>query len=63
VHIKNPMIMLKRMVGSTFSSCNIHEFADDNSNPYISIMMNAMKMNQSFLGEGLYNISLDEERM
>ena len=57
------MIMLKRMVGSTFSSCNIYEFADDNSNPYISIMMNAMKMNQSFLGEGLYNISLDEERM
>jgi len=57
------MTMLKRMVGLTFSSCNIHEFVDDNSNLYISIVMNAMRMNQSFLGEGLYNISLDEERM
>lgn len=61
MHTKSLMTMLKRMVGSTFSSCNIHEFVEDNSNSYMNIVMDAMRMNQVFLSESLCNISLDEE--
>jgi len=53
--------MLDRMVCSTFSSNNIHEFVNDNSNPYRSMVMNTMRMNQGYSGEGLFNIFLDEK--
>jgi len=53
--------MLERMVGSTYSSSNIYEFVDNNSNPYRSTMMDVMWMNHDYSGEGSWNIPLDEE--
>jgi hypothetical protein len=53
--------MLDRMICSTFSSNNIHEFVNDNSNLYRSMVMNTMRMNQGYSGEGLFNIFLDEK--
>jgi hypothetical protein len=49
------------MVCSTSSSNNIHEFVNDNSNPYRSMMMDTMRMNQGYSGEGSFNIFLDEK--
>lgn len=49
------------MVGLTSNQSNIYEFADDNSNSYRSMVIDAMKMSQNYLGEGSYNIFLDEE--
>ena len=40
------------MVGSTSNSTNIHGFADDNSNPYRSMVVDAMRINHSYSGEG-----------
>jgi hypothetical protein len=37
--------MLDRMVCLTSNSNNIHEFVNDNSNPYRSMMMDTMRMN------------------
>jgi len=54
-------IMFERMVDLTSSSSNIHEFAYDNSNPYRSLVMDAMRMNQNYSCEGSRNIPLDEE--
>ena len=53
--------MLERMVDLTSSSSNIHEFVDDNNNPYRSMVTNAMRMNQNYSSECSYNIPLDEE--
>jgi hypothetical protein len=39
--------MVERMVASTSSSNNMHGVRDDNSNRYRSIVMNAIRMNQS----------------
>jgi len=36
------------MVGSTSSSSNVHEFVDDNNNPYRNMIMDAMRMNQDY---------------
>ena len=41
----------KNMVGLTSSSSNMHGVVDDNSNSYINIIMNVMRMNQSYVGE------------
>jgi hypothetical protein len=49
------------MVDSTSSSNNIYKFADDNSNPYKSIVTDVMRMNQDYSSEGSHNISLDEK--
>jgi len=38
--------MGERVVGSTSSASNVHEVANDNSNPYKNIVMDAMRMNQ-----------------
>jgi len=39
--------MEKTMVGSTFSASNdVHEAANDNTNPYKNMVMDAMRMNQ-----------------
>ena len=40
--------MVERMVGSTSSSSNVHEVVDDNNNPYRNMVMDVMKMNQSY---------------
>jgi hypothetical protein len=37
--------IVERMIGSTFSSSNVHEVVDDNSNPYRNIVMKVMRMN------------------
>ena len=34
------------MVGSTSSCSNVHEAANDNTNPYRNMVINAMRMNQ-----------------
>jgi hypothetical protein len=36
----------ERVVGSTFSASNMHEVANNNSNPYRNMVMDAMRMNQ-----------------
>jgi len=36
----------ERVVGSTFSASNVHEVANNNSNPYRNMVMDAMRMNQ-----------------
>jgi hypothetical protein len=43
--------MVKRMVGLTFSSSNVHGVVDNNSNTYINIVMDAMRMNQGFVDQ------------
>jgi hypothetical protein len=35
-----------RVVGSTSSAKNVQEAANDNTNPYMNMVMDAMKMNQ-----------------
>ena len=40
--------MLERMVGSTSSSSNVHEFVDDNNNPYKNMVMDAMRINEDY---------------
>jgi hypothetical protein len=34
------------MVGSTSSASNVHGVVDDNSNPYRTMVMDAMRMNK-----------------
>jgi hypothetical protein len=36
----------ERVVGSTSSASNVHGVANDNSNPYKNMIINAMRMNQ-----------------
>jgi len=38
--------MRERVVGSTSSASNVHRVANDNSNPYRNMVMDAMRMNQ-----------------
>ena len=38
--------MGERVVGSTSSASNVHEVANDNTNPYRNMVMDAMRMNQ-----------------
>jgi hypothetical protein len=40
--------MVDRMVGSTSSANNMHGVVDDNSNPYSTMVMDAMRMNQCY---------------
>jgi hypothetical protein len=45
--------MVKKMIGSTSSSSNKHEVVDNNSNHYRSMIIDAMRMNQGYVGECL----------
>jgi len=47
------------MIGSTSSSSNVYRFIDDNNNPYMNIVMDAMKINQGHADQCLI---VDEER-
>jgi len=38
--------MEERVVESTYSASNVHEAANDNTNPYRNMVMDAMRMNQ-----------------
>ena len=40
-------IMVEIMVGSTFSASNVHGVETNKSNPYKTMVMDAMGMNQS----------------
>ena len=40
-------IIVERMVGSTSNDSNVHGVVNDNSNPYRTMVMDAMGMNQS----------------
>jgi len=42
----NKRRMRERVVGSTSSASNVHEAANDNTNPYRNMVMDAMRMNQ-----------------
>ena len=42
--------MIERMIGSTSSASNMHEVIDENSNPYRTMVMDAMGMNQGHIG-------------
>jgi len=44
-------IIVKMMVGSNSSSRNVYEVVDDNSNPYRSMIMDVMRMNQGYAGK------------
>ena len=50
--------MVEKMVTSTSSSSNMHEVIDDNNNCYRSMIMDAMRINQDYSGEGSW---VDEE--
>jgi len=39
------------MVGSTSSSSNVHRVIDENSNSYWNMVMDAMRINQGYVGE------------
>jgi len=39
--------MLEMMVRSTYSVNNMHGIVNDNSNPYMTMVMDAMRINQS----------------
>jgi hypothetical protein len=43
--------MVERMTRSTSNSNNVHEVVDDNINRYRSMIMNAMRMNEGYVGE------------
>jgi len=43
--------MIEKMVGSTSSSSNVHEIVDDNNNSYKNMVMDAMKVNQGYVGQ------------
>jgi len=49
------------MIDSIFNSSNIHEFADDNSNTYRSMIMDVIRMDHNYSGEGSHNILLHEK--
>jgi len=65
LHTEKPYVpyqtMLEMMVNSNSSSSNIYEFVDDNSNPYRSVVMDAMRMNKNYSGESSLNILLYKE--
>jgi len=43
--------MVKKMVGSTSSSSNMHGVVDDNSNSYRNMVIDVMRMNQGYTSE------------
>jgi hypothetical protein len=40
--------IIERMIGSTSSSSNMHEIIYSNSNPYRTLVIDTMKMNQGY---------------
>jgi hypothetical protein len=46
------------MVDLTPSSTSIHGFTDNNNNPYRSMVVDVMRINHSYSGEGSCNIPL-----
>jgi len=42
--------MVEKMIRSTSSTSNVHGVVDENSNPYRTMVMDAMRMNQGHVG-------------
>jgi len=42
--------IVEKMIGSTSSTSNVHGVVDENSNPYRTMVMDAMRMNQGHVG-------------
>ena len=47
--------MVERVVGSTSSASSVHEAANDNTNPYKNMVMDAMRMNQGNVSQCVVN--------
>jgi hypothetical protein len=43
--------MVEKKVGSTSNSSNMHEVVDDNTTPYRNMIINAMRINQAYVGQ------------
>ena len=43
--------VVERMFGSTSSASNVHGVVNDNSNPYRTMVMDGMRMNQGYVGQ------------
>jgi hypothetical protein len=43
--------MVERMVGSTSNASNVHIVVNDNNNPYRTMVMDAMRMNQGHVSQ------------
>jgi hypothetical protein len=43
--------MIKRIIGSTSSASNVYGIVDNNNNPYRTMVMDAMRMNQSHVDQ------------
>jgi hypothetical protein len=43
--------MVERMVGSTFNANNVHGVVNDNINPYRTMVIDAMTMNQGYASQ------------
>jgi len=46
-----PYVSHKTMVGSTSNFSNVYEVVYDNSNPYMDIVMDAIRMNQGYVSQ------------
>jgi len=55
--------ILEKMIDLIFSSSNIHEFADDNSNTYRSMIIDVIRMDHNYSGEGSHNILYMKNQM
>jgi len=43
--------MIERMVGSTFSSSNVHGVVDNNSDSYRNMVMHVMRINHGYVSQ------------
>jgi len=43
--------MVERMVGSTSNASNVHGVETNNSNPYRTMVMDAMRMNKGYVSQ------------
>ena len=43
--------MVERMVRSTSGASNVYGVVDENSNPYMNMVVNVMRMNQGHVGQ------------
>ena len=54
--------MGERVVGSTFCASNVHGVANDNNNPYMNMIMNAMIIITQILQNLIYNLTFIENQ-
>jgi len=54
--------MGETIVGSTSSASNVHKVANDNNNPYMNMIMNAMIIITQILQNLIYNLTFIENQ-